>query len=267
MVDVVYKYMPLREEFFENRWLRFTQRSDLNDPFEVKPSLKQHAEYMHRVKGYGASVDEAISYVVANQYLVHRGLLIQDFDMYGILSLSGRCENLLMWSHYADSHRGMVIGLDANHEFFDKNFSRKERIKNCRHDFVGCLKEVKYSANRYVKSGDISDCFYLKSNDWWTEREFRFILPIAEADHINRDNSIMAFYEIPSDAILSVTFGLKACEDAEKRVIEKISEGEELEHIDIYKARMDTDSFDLIIDKYGDFNNLREDFFNRFFGK
>src|SRR5262249_27556412 len=43
----------------------------------------------------------------------------------GILSLSERWDSLLMWSHYADSHRGLAIGLRTDHGFFQKRDLRQ----------------------------------------------------------------------------------------------------------------------------------------------
>lgn len=33
-----------------------------------------------------------------------------DYDALGILCLSEKCDIPLMWSHYADEHKGIVIG-------------------------------------------------------------------------------------------------------------------------------------------------------------
>jgi len=43
------------------------------------------------------------------------------FNQVGVLSLSARPDSAVMWSHYADSHRGFVIGLDTNHDFFERD--------------------------------------------------------------------------------------------------------------------------------------------------
>ncbi|EPJ44297.1 MAG: hypothetical protein OFPII_35920 [Osedax symbiont Rs1] len=60
-----------------------------------------------------------------NQEFLLMGIAHQDFDMYGILSMTERIDNLLMWSHYADSHTGFVIGFDPSHDFFDGTKSNK----------------------------------------------------------------------------------------------------------------------------------------------
>ena len=48
--------------------------------------------------------------------------LIQEYliNNIGIFSLSKVPDNILMWSHYADSHKGIVLEFDSNHAYFNK---------------------------------------------------------------------------------------------------------------------------------------------------
>ena len=56
--------------------------------------------------------------VVQQVFMVHGGYAKQfALSQLGVLSLSERCDHQLMWSHYADSHRGFAIGLATDHEF------------------------------------------------------------------------------------------------------------------------------------------------------
>lgn len=52
---------------------------------------------------------------------------------YGILCLAEAPDNLLMWAHYADCHRGFVVQFDDTHPFFQSNpdvpFSALARIE------------------------------------------------------------------------------------------------------------------------------------------
>jgi hypothetical protein len=52
----------------------------------------------------------------------------------GILCLSEMRDSLLMWGHYADNHRGLVIGFDSDHPFFNK--------KRNENDDFGYLRKV-----------------------------------------------------------------------------------------------------------------------------
>lgn len=43
-------------------------------------------------------------------------------ETYGILSLTTSPDNLVMWTHYAACHSGLVVGFDKQHEYFKKDF-------------------------------------------------------------------------------------------------------------------------------------------------
>jgi len=250
MNSIIYKYMPFREEFFENRWLRFTPRLSLNDPFEVRPSFSQHAEFVHRVNGYGDSVESVIQEMERNQWLVLRGIAIQDFDIYGILSLTEKNDNLLMWSHYAREHAGMVIGFDSNHDFFDATKSEKQYLRECANEYIGVLKRVKYSKYRNISGRSLNEYFYLKSNDWWTEREIRYVLPIEKADKIihTENNETMAFYVVPPDAIVSITLGMRMDGNSAGLVKRIIRDRSELSHIKIFQTKMCNETFNMVVE-------------------
>ena len=249
MEDIIYKYMEFREEFFDNRWLRFTPRLYLNDPFEVRPSFSEHAEYVHRVNGYGKTVSSVIEEMERNQYFVLKGIAIQDFDIYGILSLTERNDSLLMWAHYARDHSGMVIGFDPRHEFFDASKSSKEYVRSAASEYIGVLKKVRYAKHRKSKGASLNEYFFLKSNDWWTEREVRYVLPISEADEIreNERGETLAFYQIPSDAIVSVIFGIRASKVNINGVKAKVRNLKIYGHVKLYQSKMCNEKYDLVI--------------------
>lgn len=58
----------------------------------------------------------------------------------GIVSLTEKRDNLLMWAHYSSNHTGFVIEFDENHPFFDQRKNEKE--------IRGHLKKVRYSIDR-----------------------------------------------------------------------------------------------------------------------
>ncbi len=41
-------------------------------------------------------------------------------DTIGILCFTEKNDNLLMWSHYANSHKGFVLEFYPEHQFFDR---------------------------------------------------------------------------------------------------------------------------------------------------
>ena len=42
-------------------------------------------------------------------------------NRFGVLSLTRNPTNLLMWSHYANEHKGVVIGIDTSNVIFEED--------------------------------------------------------------------------------------------------------------------------------------------------
>ena len=94
---MIYKYTKLNESFFENGMLRFTQPQKFNDPFEGQVN---NIELFEKYKETDFFIPE-----MSNQIL-ERGLNSRKI---GVLSLSINKESLLMWAHYADEYKGMLL--------------------------------------------------------------------------------------------------------------------------------------------------------------
>ncbi|UTW04141.1 DUF2971 domain-containing protein [Amphritea atlantica] len=95
---ILYKYMSFgaARKVIETLSLGFSCLEDLNDPFECTAF------------GFKDS-DESISAKTAT------GACRNRFSRkYGVLSLTRQPLNALMWSHYGDSHQGVVLGFDCD---------------------------------------------------------------------------------------------------------------------------------------------------------
>ena len=127
MTDVPYlfKYMPYRKEFFENFYLRCTPRSALNDLFELRPSNQYMNDHILDLHGQLEATSETQQIDELVQF--NHKFLSREFKQRGIVSFTETNDNLLMWSHYADNHRGIVVAFDTSHDFF-KNDGSKSRL-------------------------------------------------------------------------------------------------------------------------------------------
>ncbi|EJR0962114.1 TPA: DUF2971 domain-containing protein [Vibrio parahaemolyticus] len=173
MLEKIYKYMPLRREFFDNFLIRGSQKYALNDPFELRPSS-----------------GEIFKKLVDNAYYE-----------FAIVSLSETNNNLLMWSHYANQHKGIVIEFDTNYLLFENHkpypittydsdletevldeveINKRLSINS------GEIQRVRYNSKRpsYKDFENILEHFLVKSDEWIYEKEHRIILPLVTADRI-----------------------------------------------------------------------------------
>ncbi len=82
----------------------FPQSNEFNDPFDAKLLPSDFASEMMEM---GLCDDpERISQ--------HDWYVKDRITGYGIFCTSKKCNDILMWSHYADSHKGMCIGFHEN---------------------------------------------------------------------------------------------------------------------------------------------------------
>jgi hypothetical protein len=92
---ILYKYMSFKSacSVIDASSIGFSCLEDLNDPFE----------------GTAICFEESNVLNSKLQKKPHRNRLSRN---YGVLSLTRNPLNPLMWSHYGDDHRGVVIGID-----------------------------------------------------------------------------------------------------------------------------------------------------------
>jgi len=150
-----------------------------------------------------------------------------------VLCLSEVSDDLLMWSHYADSHRGVVFEF-INIPELDSPYSVSEPVRYG--DDVPISYDTQTVANMLI--GDtledehrMRDNFlYTKSKDWAYEREWR----ISSGDGRNPDE---AFEFIPFGAkeLSAVYFGCKMSEEDKAFCIKLILE--KYPHVVVYQAQ------------------------------
>jgi hypothetical protein len=122
---IVYKYMtPDRMDVLENGNIRFTQPAALNDPFEALPCLTDYKqgkfeEILGRLPdALGPATEEDRKFVRDSIEKKMAEVPKELNEHFGFLSLTDERNNLLMWSHYTDAHKGFVVGFYSESPFF-----------------------------------------------------------------------------------------------------------------------------------------------------
>lgn len=168
----------------------------------------------------------------------------------GIFSLSRIPDNLLMWAHYSNSHKGVVFEFDINHDFFETHAPQKD---------VNQL-EVIYSTHRpkvrinpdekdeEIRTEIMKAIFYTKSIDWSYEKEYRLIKPLfglaPEAKDINGYDIYL--FEIPRESIKRIIFGCRMSSQDQHKVKGVLS-ANHLSEIAISSAVLDQKDFKIDI--------------------
>ncbi len=163
---------------------------------------------------------------------------------YASLSLSENRNNLLMWSHYCDSHRGFVVGFDANHSFFNTTSPKRFRA----------LEKVKYTpARRPIPApdqewSDIAEiCFFTKSDCWAYEEEHRMIAsPTIRDDVIAKRGELKIYlFKFPPESLKEVILGYRMLPDTRRRIEEAVAV--RFPKVKLYQAILSETEFELDI--------------------
>lgn len=275
---ILYKYYSEAglNRFMTDLHLRFTPPLAFNDPFEVRPTLGTDEERrLQKLSGFEADAFFDFDFGRSLRSFLNFGIGLN----MGILCLSEDPGEPLMWAHYADCHRGAVVGFDASHAFFSKS--------NLENGFRQFLKPVAYAQERSVlplaffKKHQMEEIartgwqellnredpmFYTKSVHWRYEKEWRLVRQLLDPPSTPAEWSkriLGAKYEIqkvrpeqlisiPTKAVRSITFGDRARQEQEGRqgweddIVDLLGSNQDLSHIELWKARLDSRSYSVV---------------------
>lgn len=261
---LLYKYFPKHISFFSYLVLRATQRTALNDPFELLPSAKSRAAfyYKHNVHGWNMTQAEMEQYFLKGykNNSQHYNDGIGFFERLGIISLSAYNSNLLMWSHYSSDHCGYVVQFDT--DYFD--FPRQHN------DFPEVPQQVLYQGERPTELSDWKDWFLYKAKSWEYEQEYRVILELYKCSEkwvlengvVNRNPklnlfspherrpSCMFMFNIPEEAVRQVYFGCRMNSTTRQTILESIKSNQKLAHMEIFNSFIHPNDFSLVFEKH-----------------
>lgn len=279
----LFKYFePSRTDVIENSTIRLTQPIDFNDPFEFKPVVSSIATKEELNSHFEETIDDQIDETLANypsairelipkEQLVKmtRELLKKNEDsidlhlknlgkeaarvfneksneLIGVLCLTEKNDNLLMWSHYADSHKGFCVKFDTSDAFFDSRRGAKDEFYH--------LRKVKYLPERPNKTlGNMSgiDLLLHKSDVWAYEDEWRFCGVLNDSDfQINMGSLDIHLFKYPQRIIKEIILGANAAQALEDKFKLIISENINLSHVKLRKAKVSETKYGL------EFNDL-----------
>lgn len=211
-MNLLYKYKQLSQ--YENNELTlneytlnllvkgevyFPNPTQLNDPFDAYILFKKQYNEEDAIK-YFKSIDpeqseERIKFYVKNVFKYEEyvsNFIENNRKTYKLFCVTNDYKNLLMWSHYANNHKGICIGFKThNHnnktifKFLPKSISDDPQVKRIKHGFLN-VNKVNYPETRlmpppinpfnYTKQ-EFIEFMYTKTVDWEYENEYRIVLP------------------------------------------------------------------------------------------
>ncbi|MDX7787414.1 DUF2971 domain-containing protein [Aeromonas caviae] len=234
-----YKYLPFGTDkksldVIKKGTIKFTCPKDFNDPFDCQPflsidNLTESNAFKRAFKCNSVGLNVIEKQILKNKMIdtfskqIKSGKFFGEFlDTVGVLSLSRQYNNALMWSHYAEYHRGFVVGF---------KYQKPDDLKEDPHDMdirKIIPREVKYSKNKPVytlSSNDFDMSVLLTKDDVWKyeaeERAFTWIEKpgIHPYDRAKRLHCVIAGAKISSDDLVLLR---NAVQQASKELGRKI---------------------------------------------
>ena len=271
----LYKYChPARVDVLKNQMIRYSSPATLNDPFELRPHISAiaspaHIEAEHH-RLIGPTLDEElaklprhqrrklarskeIAALRANSSFAHevardvlpavRDGLARGIEAIGILCLTESPANLLMWAHYADSHRGFVIEFNPGSQFFDRRITHDDELRH--------LRRVTYSTTRpsiVIADTENFSAFLIKGTDWSYEAEWRIMDGIQFASKIiGSGPEAIHLFAFPGAAIRSIIFGCRMPETKRTEITKIVTSNREYQHVVCKQAKIDETHYRVLI--------------------
>lgn len=247
--------------------IKASRASELNDPFELSPKISAsqftrskirkallHSQWKEGVyrkmkregkvgnmkefkrcwKGDMPALVQAVLDPLPQTVESMQSGFAEMFDRHWrLFCVSLRDDSILMWSHYANKHKGLVVEFDTSDPFFGSlpDDSRLEvEYRPEKAEFVLDLNDPKTFKKK------LCEVARRKSRDWEKEEEVRFILPAPD------DGGCL--YRIGPSCITRVILGVRA-ESGLIRDVRGLLAQPRFAHVNLQQARLAKESFTL----------------------
>lgn len=231
-----------------------------NEEKKTNPFDKFKEEVINEVETelskLGTSIDKEILIrfmKIRPQYTEYlfRMLPIEIGQSTGVLCLSSKPDNILMWSHYADSHLGVVLTINVKNHFFSNvrniSYERKRPSIDINYDYKSEKDQLEYGKN----------IFFTKSEDWSYESEFRDIKLLSTGLHSDQKDRLglpIVLFDFPQEIIKGLIFGSRLTKDSKNeifRIINLLGY-----HIDYQEALLDKEFYKINIEPFNPNRNI-----------
>ncbi|MBT0570014.1 DUF2971 domain-containing protein [Curvibacter sp. CHRR-16] len=216
---ILYKYMKAEhaEKVLRDKTIQMARIDAFNDPFEGKAALTYDPDDNER-------------------YISSRENVLLDWYKWEafVFCLTRSPLNPVMWAHYAEQHKGVVLGLKVNTPFFS---SSEECVLPIQHGSIVYTKTKPFYAYEmpgteledfqcpeffaYEEQERLQRLFLYKSSDWSYEEEVRVIkhrkrLTNYCPQYRNDDECIV---RVPDLSVPEIYLGCRTCPEIEKELI------------------------------------------------
>ena len=241
LIYKLYKYRAFNEftdEIIIKSSLWYANPTRFNDPFDMSPSFRQKyskREIKDNIKDYVKNSENTKNFPLEEQekyrrkfekqsntnekFVVQRErLFFEQISTTGVVSLSKHNDSILMWSHYAQNHEGLVFEFD----YTGKKFGLHEFPHKV--EYIDGYGLLSHAVSRKERREQMATILLSKYNDWAYEAEYRII------DFGHQGNK-----PFEKSLLTKIIFGLKASPENMNRMV-KLCRENGFEHVVFEKA-------------------------------
>jgi hypothetical protein len=211
---IIYKYTSLETaiKIIESNSLYYSSPNVFNDPFDLSIEFLETKFNEKQIRDVleGWNVDKELKEKAINHYinnpnelsLIMRDTFEKQKNESGITCFSKSPLKALMWSHYADKHKGICLGFSFKNE--------EEKFIQAPIDYAHEIKKINYAEDTRL---GVYKWLFTKSHVWDYEEEIRRVSNIGNGLIPFRTNELKEIY-----------FGLKLDKNQVKKINQILSE-------------------------------------------
>jgi len=202
----VYNFLPAIHALddIEKRRIKISEIDQLNDPFELWCVAQGNKELRDRLRDYKRTMNQR----------------------FGVLCFCRGWNNPLLWSHYADKHRGMCLGFEVE----DDTVLPVQYVRD--------RPSIPYPFTEDLQT--ISDrLLWTKYIDWQYEEELRSWISLLERD----PTSQLYFCDFREKLQLKEVIAGPLCEVPEQRIHQALGD---MKNVAVIKARLAFKTFRVV---------------------
>jgi len=248
-INRLYRYRSMESKelqgIFENREIYLPNPTSFNDPFECRPNIIIHRGKVSRelyIKGIRKKLRPYLNKKQKELYIREAKMILSDqerlnklFESFmkgiGIYCLSTTKDDILMWSYYSDSHKGLCLEFDTTKDitYFGQAF--KVNYGN------------EYPSIDVIKIGLGKDYEYrkavlVKSTHWEYEQEWRILKPESYGGP--------GIHTFQPELLTGVILGALICPEDKQKVLDWVQDYPT--KITLYQAKINRTKYQLNIE-------------------
>ncbi|NTW88043.1 MAG: DUF2971 domain-containing protein [Desulfobulbaceae bacterium] len=238
---ILYKYVTIEDakKILQKNTLRATPPDELNDPFELLPGsfsgcsreavikeimrrpevffdlakgllpFKDIYDFKEKINQNDAFMSSVVSVFSDTEFLMNNFIdSVKEFSKHiGLMCFSSNNSNILMWSHYANNHTGVIIGIESM--LFSKHWIKV--------DYKRKRFEIPFGIAERQKNP--LDVLGRKSLDWRYEEEYRTFAILKDCNYTldsSKKSGKIYLYPFDNAAIKEVVFGINTPDGAQQ---------------------------------------------------